>query len=201
MTEDELAELFVNDIRQGIEGTGIKAGFIKIATDNGPLTALQERILRAAGRAANETGAAIASHTPTGSNAIRQVDILRSISPMIRFIWVHAQNESNRDLHRQVAARGGFIEFDSLGWNPGQDSAHIAAIKELFDAGYGGRILLSHDAGWYRPGEPSGGSQMPYTYLTDSFIPKLRNAGVDDARIRMITETNPVRAFGFTSGQ
>ena len=201
MTEDQLATLFINEINEGIEGTGIKAGFIKVATDSGALTPLMERILLAAGRAANETGAAIASHTPTGSNAIRQVDILRSISPTIRFIWVHAQNESNRSIHHQVAARAGFIEFDNLGWNPGQDSTHIAAIKELLDSGYGNRILLSHDAGWYRPGEADGGTQKPYTYLTDNFIPKLRNAGIDDATIRMITETNPIRALGFRSSK
>jgi phosphotriesterase-related protein len=77
----------------------------------------------------------------------------------------------------------------------------IAAIKELLSAGHGDRILLSHDAGWYRPGEPNGGTQKPYTYLTDNFIPKLKNAGLDDATIRMITETNPIRAFGFKSNQ
>ena len=134
-------------------------------------------------------------------DAIRQVDILKSISPTIRFIWVHAQNESNRDIHRQVASRGGFIEFDNLGWNPGQDSAHISAIKELIDAGYGDKILLSHDAGWYRPGVANGGSQKPYTYLTDTFVPKLKNAGLDDATIRMITEINPIRAFAFRSDE
>jgi phosphotriesterase-related protein len=201
MTEDELAALFANETTEGIEGTGIKAGFIKIATDSGAMTPLMERVLRAAGRAAVETGAAVASHTPTGSNAIRQVEILRSISPAIRFIWVHAQNESNRNVHRQVAALGGYIEFDNLGWNPGQDSTHIAAIRELLDAGHGDRILLSHDAGWYRPGVSNGGTQKPYTYLVDTFVPKLGSAGVDDTTIRMITETNPIRAFGFKSGQ
>ena len=201
MTEDELATLFVSEIRDGIEGTGIKAGFIKIATDEGPMNALLEKILRAAGRAASETGAAIASHTPTGSNAVRQVDILESIDPAIRFIWVHAQNESNRNLYLQLAARGVYIEFDSLGWNPSQDSTYISAIKNLLAAGHGDRILLSHDAGWYQPGSVNGGTQMPYTYLIDTFIPKLRDAGVDDATIRMITQTNPVRAFGFKSGE
>jgi phosphotriesterase-related protein len=201
MTEDELTALFINEIREGIEDTGIKAGFIKIGTDNGPLTALQEKILRAAGRAAHETGAAIASHTTTGSNATRQADILESMSPNIRFIWVNAQKESNRNLHRQLAARGIFIEFDSLGRNLGQEPALIAAIKELIAAGYGDRILLSHDAGWYRPGQPNGGTQKPYTYLVDSFIQKLRNGGVDEAVIQMITETNPIRAFGFKSNE
>jgi phosphotriesterase-related protein len=201
MTEDELATLFISEIRDGIEGTGIKAGFIKIATDESPMNALIEKILRAAGRAASETGAAIASHTPTGSNAVQQVDILESIDPAIRFIWVHAQNESNRNIHLQLAARGAYIEFDSVGWNPGQDSTYIVAIKNLLAAGHGDRILLSHDAGWYRPGETNGGTQMPFTYLIDTFIPKLRDAGVDDATIRMITQTNPVRAFGFKSGE
>ena len=201
MTEDELTTLFISEIRDGIEGTGIKAGFIKIATDEGPMNALLEKILRAAGRAASETGAAIASHTPTGSNAVRQVDILESIDPAIRFIWVHAQNESNRSLHLQLAARGVYIEFDSLGWNPSQDLTYISAIKNLLAAGHGDRILLSHDAGWYQPGSVNGGTQMPYTYLIDTFIPKLRDAGVDDATIRMITQTNPVRAFGFKSGE
>ena len=199
MSEDELTELFINEILEGIDDTDIKAGFIKIATGNGPMTALEEKFLRAAGRAARETGAAIASHTPIGSNASRQADILESISPAIRLIWVHAQNESNRNLHRQLAGRGVFIEFDSLGWNPGQDSTFITAIKELLAAGYGDRILLSHDAGWYQPGEQNGGTQMPYTYLVETFIPKLRNSGVDDEAIRMITETNPIRAFGFKS--
>lgn len=201
MTEDELASLFISEFRDGIEGTGIKAGFIKISTDDGPMNALIERILRAAGRAASETGAAIASHTSTGSNAVRQVDILEAIDPAIRFIWVHAQNESNRNLHLQLAARGAYIEFDSLGWNPAQDSTYISAIKDLLAAGHGDRILLSHDAGWYRPGEANGGTQKPYTYLIDTFILKLRDADVDDATIRMITQTNPVRAFGFKSDE
>ena len=96
-----------------------------------------------------------------------------------------------------MAARGAYIEFDSLGWNPSEDSTYISAIKNLLAAGHGNRILLSHDAGWYQPGSANGGTQKPFTYLIDTFIPKLRDAGVDDATIRMITQTNPVRAFGF----
>jgi phosphotriesterase-related protein len=197
MSEDELTELFISEIREGIEGTGIKAGFIKIATGGNTMNALEEKFLRAAGRAARDTGAAVASHTTVGSNATRQADILESVSPEIRFIWVHAQSVNDRNLYRQLAGRGVFIEFDSLGWNPGQDSTFISSIKDLLAVGFGGKILLSHDAGWYQPGEQNGGSQMPYTYLIDTFIPKLRDSGIDDETIRMITEENPIRAFGF----
>jgi phosphotriesterase-related protein len=199
MTEDQLTQLFVKELREGIEGTGIRAGFIKIATGSAPLTALEEKFLRAAGRAASQTGAAIASHTPVSANASRQVAILESIDPAIRFIWVHAQSENNRTMQRQLATKEVYIEFDNLGWNPGQDGTIIAAIQELLTAGYGDRILLSHDAGWYQPGQPNGGSQKGYIYLIDTFIGKLKAAGVEEAAIRMITETNPIRAFGFRS--
>lgn len=197
MSEDDLTALFIKEIREGIEDTGVKAGFIKIATSDTGMTKLEETFLRAAGRAAVATDAAVASHTVTGSTAKKQADILETISPAIRFIWVHAQAERTRKWHRDLAARGVFIEFDSLGWNPGEDAAFITAIKELVAAGQADRILLSHDAGWYQPGQPNGGTQKPYTYLTKTFIPKLRNAGLDQAVIQMITEENPIRAFAF----
>jgi len=197
MTEDQLADLFVTEIRDGIDGTTNKAGFIKIATSETALTPLEEKFLRAAGRAARETGAVVASHTTSGSVAKKQADILESISPAIRFIWVHAQAERTRRWHLELAARGVFIEFDSLGWAPADDNSLILAIKELLTAGHGDRVLLSHDAGWYQPGQVNGGTQKPYTYLLGTFVSKLRTSGVDDATIRMLTEENPRRAFAF----
>ena len=195
MTEDELTALFIQEIREGIEGTGVKAGFIKTAASDSGLTAMEEKFLRAAGRAARETGVAVASHTTLGSAAKKQADILESISPSIRFIWVHAQAERDRKWRQQLAARGVFIELDSLGWTPSEDGTFIAIIKELLAAGYGDRVLLSHDAGWYQPGQLNGGSQKPFTYLLGTFVPKLRNSGLDEATIRMLIEENPKRAL------
>jgi phosphotriesterase-related protein len=197
MTEDALTELFVRELREGIEGTGVRAGFLKTAASDTGMTALEEKFLRAAGRAAAQTGAAVASHTVLGSAAKKQTDILEAISPAIRFVWVHAQAERNRRWHRELAARGVFIEFDALGWTPAEDGTFITAIKELLAAGHGDRVLLSHDAGWYQPGQSNGGTQKPYTYLLGTFVPKLRSSGVDDATIRMLTEENPRRAFAF----
>ena len=197
MSEDELASLFTSEIRDGIEGSSIKAGFIKISTSDTALTELEEKFLRAAGRAARETGAVVASHTVSGAVARKQADILESISPAIRFIWVHAQVEQNRRIHRELAARGVFIEFDSLGWSPADDNRLIMAILELVVAGHADRVLLSHDAGWYQPGQPNGGSQKPYTYLLETFVPKLSQSGLDDGTIEMLTRENPRRAFAF----
>ena len=53
---DRMAAVYVREITEGIEGTGIKAGMIKVADNNYELSGAEEMILRAASRASNETG-------------------------------------------------------------------------------------------------------------------------------------------------
>lgn len=196
MSEQQLTEWMVKEIRQGIEGTGVRAGFIKLASSRTQLTELEERLLRAAAQAALDTGVVIASHTTSGPVALKEVDILEEEGlPPGRFIWVHSQAEKRRSFHKQLAAQGVYIELDSIGReNPG-DEGLIEVIHELIDAGYVHQLLLSHDAGWYDPAKPDGGQQRPYTYLVDTFIPKLRDSGLDEGTIRILTVENPRRAF------
>jgi predicted metal-dependent phosphotriesterase family hydrolase len=77
--------------------------------------------------------------------------------------------------------------------------ALMSMIKELLAAGYGDYILLSHDAGWYQPGQPNGGSQKPYTYLLGTSVPKLRNSGIDEPTVQRLIGENPKRALAFWS--
>jgi phosphotriesterase-related protein len=65
----------------------------------------------------------------------------------------------------------------------------------MLEAGFGDRLLLSHDRGWYDPAQPGGGTPRPFTYLSEVFLPLLSDAGVDDATILALTRTNPFRAF------
>lgn len=201
VSDKELAELWIHEINEGIEDTGIRAGFIKIAmSDDGP-TALEERSLRAAARASKATGAAIASHTIGGRAARRELDVLEGEGlDLSRFIWVHAHAEPSLDIHREAAQRGAYVEFDAVDglWVPQADQARMVAT--LLDAGLGERILLSHDAGWYEPGQPGGVPQpngvRPFTPLVEQFIPLLQQGGADAATIRLLTVENPARAFG-----
>lgn len=71
----------------------------------------------------------------------------------------------------------------------------ITWILALLAAGHGDQLLLSHDRGWYDPSKPRGGTPQPYTYLVDTFLPKLRNAGVDEATIVQLTHKNPFHAY------
>jgi phosphotriesterase-related protein len=65
----------------------------------------------------------------------------------------------------------------------------------LLDAGFGHRLLLSHDRGWYDPSKPGGGVPKPYTYINEHFLPSLQAAGVDEPTIHQLTHTNPFQAF------
>ena len=65
----------------------------------------------------------------------------------------------------------------------------------MISAGFGGQVLLSHDRGWYSPAESGGGTPKPFTYLSKTFLPKLRVAGVSEDDIQLMTASNPFRAF------
>ena len=83
-----------------------------------------------------------------------------------RFIWIHAQAEEDFAFNLEMAQRGAWIEYDNLGWEPEKEAALIERIQSLIAAGLVGRILLSHDMGWYTPAETGGGTPQPFTYLT-----------------------------------
>jgi phosphotriesterase-related protein len=196
MSETQLRDWMVREITVGIDATGVRAGFIKLACDATALTAAQQRFLRAAARASLQTGAAIAIHTPTGARAVEQADILEAQGAALdRFIWVHAQSEPDLNVHKQLAARGVYVEYDSIGSGSPTDQQYIQKINDMAAAGYGNRILLSHDAGWYQPGSANGGTQRGYTYLIETFLPALRAGGASDTLVTSLTVHNPRRAF------
>ena len=196
MDMEELTQWMVKEITEGIDDTNIRAGFIKIASSQTELTPLEEHYLRASAQAARKTGVVIASHTTSGPVAVVQTDILEEegLSPS-QFIWVHAQAEENLGYHKQLAARGVCIEFDSIGHDDSRDESLARLIVALVDSGYVRQILLSQDAGWYDPAKPGGGQPRPYTGLIESFIPRLRSHGLDQETIRIMTVENPGRAF------
>jgi Phosphotriesterase family len=91
---DELAARWLREWREGIEGSGIRPGFIKIGTDAGPLPEVNRKLVRAAARSHLASGLTIAAHTGDGTAAMQELEILREegVAPSA-FIWVHAQNE------------------------------------------------------------------------------------------------------------
>jgi len=198
---DKLADLWTKELTEGIEDTTVRAGFIKLAVSDDGITGLEARNLRAAAKASQRTGAAIAVHTIGGKSAGEEMDLLEEAGLTLdRFIWVHAQTEPDISVLLHAAQRGAYVELDTVG-APFQDQDELLEMTlALIEAGHIDKILLSHDAGWYDPGSPIGlpaDGYRGYTALTDDFIPALKGRGIGEEQVRRITVHNPARAFAF----
>lgn len=199
VSQDDLSDAWIMDLNVGIDKTDVKAGFIKIAvSDDGP-TVLEVRTLKAAAAASIATGAAVASHTIRAFSAFKEMDILEDEGmDLHRFVWVHANAEAGKLEHLKAVQRGAYVEFDSIGAPYSDQAALLDYTISLIDAGFASHILLSHDAGWYQPGQPGGqpeGGIRGYTALVDAFLPALRARGISEELIHQLTWTNPAQAF------
>ena len=193
-SEAALRDWMLAELTGEIEASGVQAGWIKLSAGDDGITPLEATILRAAAVAGRETNAVIGSHTIRGRVVNDQLDIIEAAGYTAqRFISIHTQVEPDFALHLEIARRGAWIEYDSVGRT--DDEEIIAMILRVLDAGFGSQLLLSHDVGWYDPALPGGGTPIPYTHLAAVLIPKLKTRGVDEATIRQLTHTNPFNAF------
>jgi phosphotriesterase-related protein len=194
-SEEYLSAWMRRELDEGIEGTGVRAGFIKLSAGDDGLTAVETKILRAAARAGLATGAAIGSHTIRGWVVRDQLAVLAELGyPPEKFIWIHANAEPDFALNLEMARRGAWIEYDGIGWDT-PNRYFIDRIHQLIAAGLADRILLSQDRGWFDPAQPAGGSPKPYTYIVESFLPELAESGLDQDLIWQLTHTQPFQAF------
>lgn len=193
--EAQLRDWMQSEIEDQIEDTGVKAGFIKLSAGDDGITETEAKVLRAACQAAAPSGTVIGSHTIRGRVVRDQLDIIeRAGYRPNRFIWIHAQSEPDFNLNLEMARRGAWIEYDTIS-RPELDDLFIERILGMLNAGYADQILLSHDNGWYDPAKPGGGTPLPFTYLVETFLPKLSAKGVPDSIIHKLTVENPFRAF------
>ena len=200
---DRLAELFVRDLTEGIEGTDVRAGAIKVVSDVDGMTPDVSRVFAAAAVAHAESGAPLFthSHSPT-RGGLQQQDVLeRAGVPLDRVVIGHAGDSADRDYLRELAARGSFLGFDRFGMeHMAPDAQRVAMLLELLADGWADRIVLSHDAAihsrmtppsWRREHTP----HWTMHHLHDRILPQLRAAGVSGEEIRTMMVENPRRVL------
>jgi phosphotriesterase-related protein len=194
MSAKELSAEWIAEFRNGIEGTGIRPGFIKIAVDRSDtLSAMHEKIVRAAGLTHLETGLVIMSHTGPDGPAFSQLAILKEMGvPPDAFIWTHAQAGTTKG-RIKAAGIGAWISLDNI--NHGQLDAYLGYLQEMKSAGLLNRVLISHDSGWYSAGEEGGGNFRGYTVIFKEFIPFLRQNGFSESDINLLLVKNPAQAL------
>jgi len=193
-TANELATRWLNEWKDGIDGTSIRPGFIKIGVDSGKLTYVHRNLVRAAARAHLGSGLTIAAHTGDGVAAMDELSVLKDegVSPSA-MIWVHAQNERDAEVHARAAELGAWVEFDNVSTK--NLERHVKLVLEMKERGFLNRVLISHDAGWYEIGKPDGGEFRPYDALFNEFLPALKEAGFTHEEIQQLLVINPREAF------
>lgn len=196
MPAETIAAFWIAEFQQGIDGTGIRPGFIKIGVESGELSSFHQNLVKAAALAHKATGLIIKSHTGKAIPAFQQIEILKKegIKPDA-FIWTHAHNEKDLTKHVEAAKMGAWISIDGF-WG-GREKAHEIAsmVVNLKKHNCLHRILLSQDAGWYDPDKPDGENYQSHTPLFKELIPALNEAGITDADVNHILVKNPAKAF------
>lgn len=193
-TAEQLAARWIEEAKNGIEGTGIYPGFIKIAVESKPLEEINRKVVEAACITHKATGLVIMSHTGPAVPAFQELEILEKcgVSPTA-FIWTHANNEIDFNKHIEAAKMGAWIAFDSFKQKSLDQFVNFAQIMKK--EGLLGKVLFSHDAGWYKPGEPNGGEFRGFTEIEEFLIPALEKSGLSQPDIYQIFTANPAEAF------
>lgn len=196
-TAAQLAKRWIDEWENGIEGSGIRPGFIKTGVDGYPLSAVQQKIVEAAAITHLATGLTIGIHTGNGRAAMEELRIIQSKGvAATAWIWIHAQNETDRGIHIQAARAGGWVSFDNVSTD--SIAACLEFLKDMKKENLLRQVLLSHDSGWYHVGEPGGGDYNDYNTIFDKLIPALKENDFTEKDIRQLFFINPSRAFTVT---
>ena len=191
---DSIAAIWINEFEHGIEGTGIRPGFIKISVDTAAvLSDIDEKLVRAAIITHRKTGLTIVSHTTADGPAFAQMDILEKegISPEA-WVWTHSQKGTPEGRIR-AAQKGAWISIDDV--NKEELDSTVNKINSLKSSGFLNRLLISHDAGWFDPDAPDGGELVGYTDIFTHLLPALRENGFNQMEFDQLLIENPRNAY------
>ena len=194
-TAEQLADRWIEEAKNGIEGTGVYPGFIKIAVERAPLGEINRKVVEAACIAHKVTGLVIMSHTGLAVPAFQQLEILEEygVHPSA-FIWTHANNEQDNEKILEAARKGAWIAFDKF--EPNALGRFVDFALLMKKEGLLNRLMFSHDAGWYQPGVPDGGDFRGFTAIEKYLIPALRENSFSQNEINLLFIQNPAEAFG-----
>ena len=198
---ESLAGELVREIKDGIKVEGLDAvrpGIIgEIGTDKPWLSAQEERVHRAAAQASLRTGLAITTHAVMSDVGLAQLAVFEAEgADPARVVIGHADSYPRLDHYLEIVRRGANLELDFLGMSFTPQERHgeprvIDLLLELLSRGHADRVLLSQDVCHNQQLHAYEGNG--YTYLQDTFLPRLRERGVSEAEIDQMTVLNPRR--------
>lgn len=199
---EPMVDMFVQDITEGIAGTGVRAGLLKCAIDEPGMTDGVERVLRAVAAAHRQTGVPVMVHTHPASRtglAVARVLDDEGVDPR-RVLLAHSGDTTDADHLCQLADAGYLLGMDRFGLElelSFQD--RVGIVAELARRGYAGSMVLSHDAScyidWVDPALLAAMPNWHYLHIHRDVLPALRARGVTDQQIDRMLIANPRRFF------
>jgi phosphotriesterase-related protein len=200
--DEEIVELFVREITQGINGTGVKAAFLKCAVEHFGLIGDVPRILGVIAQAAQRTGAPVMVHTNAQARSgLLALEALTTagVDPR-RIVIAHAGDSNDLEYLRALADTGAWLGCDRWGiehFNPTAD--RLRTLTALIAEGYADRIHMSHDAACFYDfmvDNPFFADEKPdYLLISREILPALEAQGVSREAITQMMEVNPRTFF------
>jgi phosphotriesterase-related protein len=206
--DEEIYEMFKTEITEGIAGTGIKPGIIKLASSKDQITEYEKMFFRAAARVQKETGIVILTHTQEGTMGPQQAKMLIELgADPSKIIIGHMCGNTNPEYHKEVMDQGVRIGFDRFGIQgmvgAPFDQERVATLMDLLDAGYEDQILLAHDSVNIWLGRPPVMNEQVTKimenwhpgHIFENILPMLRESGVTELQMDKMLGKNAEALF------
>lgn len=202
-SEEELCEVFLKDIMEGMDGSGIKAGVIgEVAAGEKEIAPSERKVLTAAAKASVRTGLAVTTHCQLGRLGLEQAALLlREGMDPDKIILGHLDLADDRAYYEQILHTGVNIGFDTIGkisYLP--DSVRAEHLMWLLEKGYEEHIVLSQDVS--RKSYLSvNGRYSGYMAVMKDFVPMLRKRGITEEALEKLLIQNPARILNIAEPQ
>ena len=205
MTDRQVADLMVRELKEGVDGTDIRAGYIGEIGISEIFDEKERKVLRAAALAQKDTGVAINVHiNPWTTNGLEAADILLQAGVALDRICISHIDVENRESYvYALLQKGVYVEFDNFGKeyyirrevrNSGyglfvHDTDRVAFLKKLIDDGYLSQILLSCDLCLKNLMHKYGG--WGYDHVLTNIVPMMEEYGITQEQIKTLLVENP----------
>lgn len=209
MSEDDITAEIVGEFRDGVGDTGVRAGSIGEIGSSVPMTDLERKVFRAAGRAQVELGCGLTTHPArVRESPFEILEVLKSVgTDLTRVVLGHIDRTvPDLDGLKELAGSGCFIQHDLFGTEttatfPYQfygidmpsDPQRLDRMKGLIDAGHEDQLLVAHDVSTKHRTRRFGG--LGYDHVLRDIVPWMPKRGFDQRVIDKVLVHNPRRAF------
>lgn len=195
----KFAEMFGREVNEGMVVPRLErrspAGLICTAVSPEGMTPTDESLVRGSARAAATYGVCVLIRGGYDARSELQLAVDETL-PADRVVIgsLDRREAVEKGWPLAVAKAGGRVGIDHVGSQGPEflsDAGRVALVRELIDAGYVNRIILSSSATGVAFGEP--GNDLPYSNLLTSFVPQLQAAGVSQEHIQQMLVINPAQ--------